>query len=52
MAEVEYQGSYSLLKGLHMSEAYESAVNISFDVRGGLLMRQMHHWAAVLFVAR
>ncbi|MFI5728741.1 cytochrome bc complex cytochrome b subunit [Kribbella sp. NPDC051587] len=51
MAEVEYQGSYSLLKGLHMSEAYESALNISFDVRGGLLMRQIHHWAAVLFIA-
>ncbi|MEV6283812.1 cytochrome bc complex cytochrome b subunit [Kribbella sp. NPDC051770] len=51
MAEVEYQGSYSLLKGLHMSEAYESALTISFDIRGGLLMRQIHHWAAVLFVA-
>ncbi|WBQ03478.1 cytochrome bc1 complex cytochrome b subunit [Kribbella sp. CA-293567] len=51
MAEVEYQGSYSLLKGLHMSEAYESTLRISFDIRGGLLMRQIHHWAAVLFVA-
>jgi ubiquinol-cytochrome c reductase cytochrome b subunit len=51
MAEVEYQGSYSLLKGLHMSEAYASTLNISFDVRGGLLMRQIHHWAAVLFIA-
>jgi ubiquinol-cytochrome c reductase cytochrome b subunit len=51
MAEVEYQGSYSLLKGLPMSEAYESALTISFDIRGGLLMRQIHHWAAVLFVA-
>ncbi|GAA1523524.1 ubiquinol-cytochrome c reductase cytochrome b subunit [Kribbella lupini] len=51
MAEVEYQGSYSLLKGLRMSEAYESALTISFDIRGGLLMRQIHHWAAVLFVA-
>ncbi|ADB32918.1 Cytochrome b/b6 domain protein [Kribbella flavida DSM 17836] len=51
MAEVEYQGSYSLLKGLAMSEAYESTLRISFDVRGGLLMRQIHHWAAVLFVA-
>ncbi|WP_145809867.1 ubiquinol-cytochrome c reductase cytochrome b subunit [Kribbella amoyensis] len=51
MAEVEYQGSYSLLKGLHMSEAYASALDISFDIRGGLLMRQIHHWAAVLFVA-
>ncbi|WP_432936424.1 cytochrome bc1 complex cytochrome b subunit [Kribbella sp. CA-253562] len=51
MAEVEYQGSYSLLKGLAMSEAYESTLRISFDIRGGLLMRQIHHWAAVLFVA-
>jgi ubiquinol-cytochrome c reductase cytochrome b subunit len=51
MAEVEYQGSYSLLKGLHMSEAYASTLNISFDIRGGLLMRQIHHWAAILFIA-
>jgi ubiquinol-cytochrome c reductase cytochrome b subunit len=51
MADVQYQGSYSLLKGLHMSDAYASTLDISFDVRGGLLMRQIHHWAAILFVA-
>ena len=34
-----------------MSEAYASTLHISFDVRGGLLMRQMHHWSAMLFVA-
>ncbi|WP_406056842.1 cytochrome bc complex cytochrome b subunit [Kribbella sp. NBC_00889] len=51
MGEVEYQGSYSLLKGLPMSEAYASTLDITFDVRGGLLMRQIHHWAAVLFIA-
>ena len=34
-----------------MSEAYASSLKLSFDVRGGLLMRQMHHWAAMLFVA-
>jgi ubiquinol-cytochrome c reductase cytochrome b subunit len=51
MGEVEYQGSYSLLKGLHMSEAYASTLDITFDVRGGLLVRQIHHWAAVLFIA-
>jgi ubiquinol-cytochrome c reductase cytochrome b subunit len=51
MAEVEYQGSYSLLRGLHMSEAYASTLDISFDIRGGLLMRQVHHWAAILFIA-
>jgi ubiquinol-cytochrome c reductase cytochrome b subunit len=51
MAEVEYDGVYQLLRGVPMSEAYESTLFISFDVRGGLLMRQVHHWAAILFVA-
>jgi ubiquinol-cytochrome c reductase cytochrome b subunit len=51
MANIQYQGSYSLLKGVQMSEAYASTLDLSFDVRGGLLMRQIHHWAAVLFVA-
>jgi ubiquinol-cytochrome c reductase cytochrome b subunit len=44
-------GSYAQLRGIHMSEAYASSLNISFDVRGGLLMRQMHHWAAMIFIA-
>src|SRR5215213_9950476 len=51
MGEVTYEGSYDQLRGIQMSEAYASTLNISFDVRGGLLMRQMHHWAAMLFVA-
>ncbi len=51
MGEVVYNGSYDQLRGVTMSEAYESSLNISFDVRGGLLLRQMHHWAAMLFVA-
>ncbi len=51
MAEVTYQGSYDQLRGLQMSEAYASTLHISFDVRAGLLMRQMHHWAANLFIA-
>jgi ubiquinol-cytochrome c reductase cytochrome b subunit len=46
-----YDGSYAPLRGTHMSAAYASALDISFDVRGGLLMRQMHHWAALLFMA-
>ncbi|TMM39595.1 MAG: ubiquinol-cytochrome c reductase cytochrome b subunit [Actinobacteria bacterium] len=49
--EVEYSGSYTPLKGVVMSQAYNTALNISFDVRGGLVMRQMHHWAALLFMA-
>jgi len=51
MAEVTYMGSYDQLRGLHMSEAYASTLDISFDVRGGLLMRQMHHWSSMLFIA-
>ncbi|MFD0856372.1 cytochrome bc complex cytochrome b subunit, partial [Actinomadura adrarensis] len=51
MAHTVYDGSYTKLQGVGMSEAYASTLHISFDVRGGLLMRQMHHWAALLFMA-
>jgi ubiquinol-cytochrome c reductase cytochrome b subunit len=51
MKEVVYNGSYTPLRGVHMSAAYASTLNLSFDVRGGLVMRQMHHWAALLFLA-
>src|SRR5215475_13509656 len=51
MSEVIYHGTYTPLRGVRMSEAYASTLNISFDVRGGLLMRQIHHWAADLFLA-
>jgi ubiquinol-cytochrome c reductase cytochrome b subunit len=51
MATVEYHGSYRLLDGVTMSRAYQSVLAISFDVRGGLLIRQVHHWSADLFVA-
>lgn len=49
--EVIYHGSFAPLRGLRMSEAYDSTLNISLDVRGGLLMRQIHHWATVVFLA-
>ncbi len=51
MNEVTYHGSYVPLNGVRMSEAYASTLDISFDVRGGLLIRQIHHWAALIFVA-
>ncbi|MDO8731805.1 MAG: ubiquinol-cytochrome c reductase cytochrome b subunit [Actinomycetota bacterium] len=51
MVEVVYNGSYVPLKGIQMSQAYASTLNISFDVRGGLFIRQMHHWSALIFVA-
>ena len=51
MATVVYHGSYRLLDGVPVSQAYRSVLAISFDVRGGLLIRQVHHWSADLFVA-
>jgi len=51
MSEMHYDGSYVPLKGIQMSAAYSSTLNLTFDIRGGLLMRQVHHWAALLFVA-
>ncbi|MDY0812697.1 ubiquinol-cytochrome c reductase cytochrome b subunit [Kitasatospora purpeofusca] len=51
MAETVYTGGYGPLRGVRMSAAYASTVSISFDVRGGLLIRQIHHWAALLFTA-
>ncbi|GGK66367.1 cytochrome bc1 complex cytochrome b subunit [Nocardia camponoti] len=51
MAHVVYDGAYQPLRGVTMSRAYETALNISFEVRGGLFVRQIHHWAALLFAA-
>jgi quinol---cytochrome-c reductase cytochrome b subunit len=49
-AELRYAGSYVPMRGQLVSEAYDSTLRISFDVRGGLLIRQVHHWAALVFV--
>jgi ubiquinol-cytochrome c reductase cytochrome b subunit len=49
--EIRYHGSYLPLDGITMSKAYASTLDLSFDVRGGLVMRQLHHWAALLFMA-
>ena len=51
MAEVTYNGVYQPLRGIEMSKAYASALDISFEVRGGLFVRQVHHWAALMFAA-
>nr|WP_203696052.1 ubiquinol-cytochrome c reductase cytochrome b subunit [Streptomyces rubrogriseus] len=51
MTEVVYDGSYEPLLGMSMSEAYRSTLDISFDVRGGLLIRQVHHWASLVFLS-
>ncbi|MDM4763982.1 ubiquinol-cytochrome c reductase cytochrome b subunit [Galbitalea sp. SE-J8] len=51
MTPTHYEGTFAPMKGLEVSAAFDSAMNISFDVRGGLLMRQVHHWAALLFIS-
>ena len=51
MVETHYAGAYLPLRGVEMSAALDSTLRISFDIRGGLLVRQIHHWAALVFVA-
>src|SRR5436189_3713097 len=51
MAEVTYNGVYQPLRGVEMSKAFASALDISFEIRGGLFVRQVHHWAALMFSA-
>ena len=48
---VRYSGSYPLLQGVPVSKAYASTVHLSLEVRGGLLVRQAHHWAALVLPA-
>src|SRR5450759_3792855 len=50
-APVVYHGSYQPLVGVSMSDAYSSVLDLSLNVRAGLLVRQVHHWAALVFVA-
>src|ERR1700755_1317908 len=51
MTEVTYQGAYQPLCGVEMPRAFASTLDISFEVRGGLFVRQVYHWAALLFAA-
>lgn len=51
MREVVYEGAYVPLRGVPVSEAFASTLHLSFEVRGGLLIRQAHHWAALVMVA-
>jgi ubiquinol-cytochrome c reductase cytochrome b subunit len=51
MNEVTYDGPWATMQGVQMSEAFSSTLHLSFEVRGGLLMRQIHHWAALIFMA-
>ena len=51
VGETIYEGSYGPMQGVEVSHAYNSILELSFDIRAGLVMRQIHHWAAVMFVA-
>jgi len=51
MEETHYEGAFASMHGVAMTKAFESTLYMSFDVPGGLLMRQIHHWAALIFTA-
>jgi ubiquinol-cytochrome c reductase cytochrome b subunit len=51
MTETVYKGSHVPMQGIPMSQAYASTLEISFDVRGGLFIRQLHHWSALIMIA-
>src|SRR5205814_5037903 len=51
LAHTTYDGVYAPLRGTEMSRAYKSTIDLSFQVKAGLLIRQTHHWAADVFVA-
>lgn len=48
--QVIYHGSYRALDGVSVSAALQSTIHFSFDIPAGLLIRQMHHWAALIFI--
>jgi ubiquinol-cytochrome c reductase cytochrome b subunit len=50
LAQTTYRGTYEPLRGVTVSEAYRSTLDISFQVKAGLLLRQTHHWAADVFL--
>jgi ubiquinol-cytochrome c reductase cytochrome b subunit len=49
-SEVVWRGPYAPLDGAEVTTSYASALDLSFKVPGGLLFRQVHHWAALLFL--
>src|SRR2546423_5500133 len=49
--DVVYHGPYRPLDGVKMSGAYQSVLHLSFQVRAGLVFRQIHHWAAIVMAA-
>ncbi len=51
MTPVTYDGAYGPLRGVVVSEAYASTLDLTFEVRGGLLMRQVHYWGTHIFIA-
>src|SRR5213075_2000512 len=50
-ATVVYHGGYAPLRGHEMTHAYRSVLDLSTNVKAGLLIRQTHHWAANVFFA-
>jgi ubiquinol-cytochrome c reductase cytochrome b subunit len=49
-APTVYHGAYASLAGRSMPASYVSVLDLSFAVPLGLFVRQVHHWAALVFV--
>lgn len=48
---VVYAGSYEALQGVQVTAAYASVLDITYERQFGAVVRQTHHWAAIVFVA-
>ncbi|WP_374947483.1 cytochrome bc complex cytochrome b subunit [Agreia sp.] len=48
---IVYSGSYAPLHGVEVSKAFDSVLRLTVELPGGLLLRQLHHWAALLLPA-
>jgi quinol---cytochrome-c reductase cytochrome b subunit len=47
---VIYRGPIESLRGIEVTNAFRSTLDLSSTIPGGLMVRQTHHWAALVFV--
>jgi ubiquinol-cytochrome c reductase cytochrome b subunit len=48
--EVTYAGPFDNLRGVSVPGSFASAMEISFEIRGGLFVRQLHNWSSSVFL--
>lgn len=50
-SKVIYDGALLNYRGKSLPEAFASVIYITYDLPMGMLIRQVHHWAANIFIA-